>query len=51
MPEFDNLVKRTEGMDEEAKKIEYIVWLVDRAGTIDIADELIKEAGSNSVKT
>ena len=41
--EFDTLLKRTTDMNDEAKRIEYIVWLVDRAGTVDIASELIKE--------
>ena len=44
--ECGGLVKRTEDMDEEGKRIEYIVWLVDKAGTVDIAGELIKEAGA-----
>ena len=42
--DFDALLKRIEGMTDEAKRIECIVWLVDRAGTVDIAGELIKEA-------
>ncbi len=45
--EFDSLVKRTENMEDESKRIEYIVWLVDRAGTVDIAGELIKEEGAH----
>jgi hypothetical protein len=44
--EYGGLVERTEDMDEEGKRIEYIVWLVDKAGTVDIAGELIKEAGA-----
>lgn len=44
--EYNELVKRTEDMDEEGRRIEYIVWLVDKAGTVDIAGELIKEAGA-----
>ena len=39
-------MERTEEMDEEGRRIEYIVWLVDKAGTVDIAGELIKEAGA-----
>jgi len=30
-------------MTEVNKKIEYIVWLVDRVGTVDITNELINE--------
>lgn len=41
--EFEELVKRTQELDDEAKRVEYIVWLVDRAGTVDIAGELIEE--------
>jgi len=44
--EYNELVERTEEMDEEGKRIEYIVWLVDKAGTVDIAGELIKESGA-----
>jgi len=45
------LVKKTEDMDEEGKRIEYIVWLVDTAGTVDIAGELIKEAGAQRARS
>ena len=48
--EYNELVKRTEGMEEEGMRIEYIVWLVDKAGTVDIAGELIKEAGAEQSK-
>ena len=48
--EFDTLLKRTTDMNDEAKRIEYIVWLVDRAGTVDIASELIKETKSIDTK-
>ena len=41
--EYNELVKRTEDMDEESKRIEYIIWLEGKAGTVDIAGELIKE--------
>ena len=44
--EYNELVEKTENLDEEGKRIEYIVWLVDKAGTVDIADELIKKAGA-----
>lgn len=44
--EYRGLVERTAEMDEEGKRIEYIVWLVDKAGTVDIAGELIREAGA-----
>lgn len=33
-------------MDKEGRRMEYIVWLVDKAGTVDIAGELIREAGA-----
>ncbi len=46
--EYRGLVERTVDMDEEGRRIEYIVWLVDKAGTVDIAGELIKEAGEKS---
>lgn len=42
--EYAGLVERTESLDDEGKRIEYIVWLVDKAGTVDIAGELIKES-------
>lgn len=44
--EYRGLVEGTAEMDEEGKRIEYIVWLVDKAGTVDIAGELIREAGA-----
>jgi len=44
--DFEGLVKRTKSLDEESKRVEYIVWLVGRAGTVDIAGELIKEVGA-----
>jgi len=43
--DFQALIDRTKELDEESKRAEYIVWLVDRAGTVDIASELIEEAG------
>jgi hypothetical protein len=46
--EYRGLVERTVDMDEEGRRIEYIVWLVDKAGTVDIAGELIKDAGEKS---
>lgn len=49
--EYNELVKKTEDMDEEGKRIEYIVWLVDTAGTVDIAGELIKEAGAQRARS
>ena len=42
--EYSALVEKTKDLNEESKRIEYIVWLVDKAGTVDIAGELIKEA-------
>lgn len=42
--DFEALVEQTKNLDEWSKRAEYIVWLVDRAKTVDIASELIEEA-------
>lgn len=41
--DFEELVKRTKDLDEKSQRMEYIIWLVDQAGTADIAGELIEE--------
>lgn len=41
--DFEELVERTKDLDSSSKRMEYIVWLVDQAGTVDIASELTEE--------
>lgn len=43
--EFQSLLDKTKDLDEDSKRVEYIIWLVDRAKTVDIASELIQEGG------
>lgn len=41
---YDELVNKTKNMNDNEKRVEYIVWLADHAGNEDIASELIKQA-------
>jgi len=48
--DFEELVNRTKDSDNESKRLEYIVWLTDQAGTVDIAHELIEEVRASEMR-
>lgn len=48
--DYEELIEKTKGLEEKDKRIEYIIWLVDHAESIDVCKQLISDSQSQNIK-